>query len=140
MLGQHPVRTWSTTQPVVAMSSAEAELYSMTEGASRGLDFQSMLREMGVEAAMTVLTDASSAKAFASTRGLGRMRHVEVKDLWLQALVKEGRVILSKVSGDQNPADVMTKYLDRATVTRLLALGGIHVVPAEVSDRAEGGC
>ena len=143
MLGRHPVRTWSTTQPVVATSSAEAELYSMTEGASRGLGFQSMLREMGVEAAMTVLTvwtDSSAAKAFASTRGLGRMRHVEVKDLWLQALVKEGRVVLRKVSGNRNPADVMTKYHDRATVTRLLALVGINVVPAELPDRAEGGC
>ena len=139
MLGQHPLRTWSVTQSVVALSSAEAELYSMTEGASRGLALQSMLREMGVSVDLVVATDSSAAKTFTSTRGLGRMRHVEVKDLWLQGLVQCGRLSLEKVRGDINPADVMTKYLDRALIQKLLALGGIAVVTAESSARAEGG-
>ena len=139
MLGQHPLRTWSVTQSVVALSSAEAELYSMTEGASRGLALQSMLREMGVSVDLVVATDSSAAKTFASTRGLGRMRHLEVKDLWLQGLVQCGRLSLEKVRGDINPADVMTKYLDRALIQKLLALGGIAVVTAESSARAEGG-
>eukprot|EP00974_Lingulodinium_polyedra_P122417 11182751-Lingulodinium_polyedra.AAC.1 len=67
-----------------------------------------MLREMGVNAVLFASADSSSAKAFASTRGLGRMRRLEVKDLWLQGLVKNGRVKLQKVRGDLNPADVMT--------------------------------
>ena len=84
MLGWHPLRTRSSSQSVVATSSAEAELYSAAEG--------SMLQEMGVQASLAVSTDSASAKSFASTRGLGRMRHLEVKDLWLQALVKDCRV------------------------------------------------
>ena len=35
IVGQHPLQTWSSTQSVVATSSAEAELYGMNEGASR---------------------------------------------------------------------------------------------------------
>jgi hypothetical protein len=66
------------------------------------------------------------------------VRHLEVKDLWLQALVRDGRVSLAKMRGDRNPADVLTKYLDRATVQAVLALGGFRVVPAGVCDRAEG--
>ena len=139
MLGRHPLRTWASTQQVVATSSAEAELYSAAEGASRGLGLQSMLGELGVQVALTVWTDSSSAKAYASTRGLGRMRHVEVKDLWLQGLVKSGRVSLRKVRGDINPADPMTKYLDRAAIQRLLGLGGVLVDPAGGPDRTEGG-
>ena len=96
MLGWHPLRTWSSTQSVVATSSAEAELYSAAEGASRSLGLQSMLQEMGVQTSLAVSTDSSSAKSFASTRGLGRMRHLEVKDLWLQALMKDGEVTLRK--------------------------------------------
>jgi hypothetical protein len=138
VLGRHPVRTWSTTQPVVATSSAEAELYSMAEGACRGLGFKTMLSEMSVEVELAISTNSSAAKAFASTRGLGRVRHLEVKDLWLQALVRDGRVSLAKMRGDRNPADVLTKYLDRATVQAVLALGGFRVVPAGVCDRAEG--
>ena len=130
MLGRHPLRTWSATQSVVALSSVEAELYSMTEGASRGLAIQSMLREMCVSVHLVVATDSSAAKAFAATRGLGRMRHLEVKDLWLQELVKSGRLSLEKVLGCLNPADAMTKYLDRASLQKQLALGGITVVVA----------
>ena len=81
MVGWHPLRTWSSTRKVVATSSAEAELYSAVEGASRGLGLQSMLREMGVDASLELSTDSSSAKVFASTRGLGRMRHLEVERL-----------------------------------------------------------
>ena len=121
-------------------SSAEAELYSTAEGASRGLGLQSMLQEMGVQASLAVSTDSSSAKSFASTRGLGRMRHLEVKDLWLQALVKDGRVTLRKIPGSYNVSDVLTKYSDVACCTRLLGLAGIRVVPVEDSDRAERGC
>jgi hypothetical protein len=139
MLGRHPVRTWATAQTVVALSSAEAELYSLAEAASRGLGFQSSLAEMGVNATLVVLTDSSAAKAFASTRGLGRMRHLQIKDLWIQSLVKEGRAVLRKVHGEKNPADVMTKFLCRARCADLLALGGISVVTAGEPDRAEGG-
>ena len=91
-VGQHPLRTWSSTQSVVATSSAEAELYGMNEGASRGLRLQSMLLELGIEVKLFLVTDSNAAKSFSSTRGLGRMRYVEVKDLWLQELVQKGRL------------------------------------------------
>ena len=96
---------------------------------------------MGVDMNLVIIwTDSSAAKAHVSTRGLGRMRHLEVKDLWMQQLVRDGRLRVAKVRGDRNPADVRTKYLDRATVIRSSALGGFKVVPAGDCDRAEGGC
>jgi hypothetical protein len=95
---------------------------------------------LGIVAVLTVSTDSSAAKAFASTRGLGRMRHLEVKDLWIQALVKQGRIVLHKVRGDRNISDVLTKYLDRASCTELLALGGMRVVPADVATGPRGVC
>ena len=144
MLGRHPLRTWSSTQATVATSSAEAELYAMAEGASRGLGFQSTLQEITDDVSLRVLrvwTDSAAAKAFASTRGLGRMRHVQVKDLWIQSLVKTGRISLGKVRGDLNVADALTKYHDGARCKAILALSGLRVVPAESGvARAEGGC
>ena len=145
MLGRHPLRTWSSTQAVVATSSGEAELYAIAEGASRGLGVQSAVKEMGIdngslEVRVIIAADSAAAIAFASTRGLGRMRHIEVKDLWIQSVVQSGRVNLVKVRGDKNPADVLTKYLDRAKCLGTLALCGIRVVPVVEDDRAEGGC
>ena len=75
-----------------------------------------------------------------TTRGLGRMRHLEVKDFWMQGLVRDGRLKVAKVRGDRNPADVLAKYHDRGTLERVCALGGFRVVLAEGVDRAEGGC
>ena len=42
MLGGHTLETWATTQAVVAMSSAEAELYALTKGASASLGMIAM--------------------------------------------------------------------------------------------------
>ena len=111
MLGKHCLRTWSSTQPVHALSVAEAEYYALVEGSTRCLGLQTMLKELGVEAGVVVLsTDSSSAKSFASRRGLGRMRHMEVEELWLQEAACRGRTRLKKVEGTVNPADLFTKY------------------------------
>ena len=109
MLGTRTLKTWSTTQATMAMSSAEAEHYALIEGAIRSLGLQSMLRELGLSKEVWLRTDSSAAKGFSSQRGLGRMRHLEVKELWLQEAVCRGRLRLCKVKGDENPADVFTK-------------------------------
>ena len=71
MLGKHTLRTRSTTQPTVALSSAEAEYYALVEGATRGLGLKTMLGEMGVQVDIIVISSYwSSAKSFASQRGL----------------------------------------------------------------------
>ena len=57
-----------------------------------------------------ISTDSSVAKSFVATRGLGKMRHLEVKFLWLQEIVQLGKVRVEKVSGANNIADALTKY------------------------------
>ena len=130
MLGKHCLRTWATTQPVHALSVAEAEYYAMTEGSTRCLGLQTMLREMGVEVGIVVIsTDSSSAKSFASRRGLGKMRHIEVKELWLQEAVCHGRIKLQKIAGPENPADLFTKYLTTAEIDKHLKFLNVNLVP-----------
>ena len=87
---------------------------------------QTVLRELGVPVSSVAeaCTDSSAARSFVSKRGLGKMRHVELRNLWLQREVGDGQVIISKVPGVQNPADAMTKFLDfRALSERLRLLG-----------------
>ena len=54
-------------------------------------------------------TDSTTAKAVAGRRGLGKLRHVELKFLWVQEVVKKGRLRISKVWGERNVADHLTK-------------------------------
>jgi hypothetical protein len=87
MWGSHVIRTWSTTQSVIAMSSGEAEYYSMVKGSSMGMGIKSIAMDLGV--VMSVInakTDASAAKGIASRKGLGKIGHIEVSQLWLQRL------------------------------------------------------
>ena len=84
MLGQHMIKSWSTTQSVIALSSGEAEYYSMVKGGSVGLGAQAMLREMGVELNLVIKCDASAAVGIVMRRGLGRFRHIDLSQLWIQ--------------------------------------------------------
>ena len=131
MLGGHCIKTWSTTQSTIALSSCEAEYYALVDGTSRALGLQAAARELGIGTegeAIEAATDSSAAKSYASQRGAGRIRHVEVKQLWLQQVVAAGRVKLIKVLGTDNPADALTKYHNRATLQRLLGAIGVEVV------------
>jgi hypothetical protein len=112
-LGDHALRTWPTTQPIVALSSAEAEFHAMFEGAIRGNGLRSALEEMGVVTDNVELhTGSSAAKSFASRHGVGRLRHIDLKELWSQEAAKVERVRLRKVAGEGNPAGILTKHLD----------------------------
>ena len=118
MIGGHCIRTWSTTQAPIALSSAEAEYYAMVEGAVKAKGLESMLKELGMfqDGPLTLLSDSSAARAFASRRGLGRMRHIETRMLWLQAEVQKQSIQLDTVIGKENPADLMTKYLSESEI------------------------
>ena len=39
------------------------------------------------------------------------LKHIDIRNLWLQKEVREGMVELQKIPGDENPADLMTKFL-----------------------------
>jgi hypothetical protein len=128
IVGKHILRTWSNTQATVATSSGEAELIAMYEGAARGCGMQAIMTEMGLAPSLSVLrvcTDSSVAKSFVATRGVGKMRHLEVKLLWLQEQVRRQRLKVGKVKGTANIADALTKYHG---LHKLLELGEPHGV------------
>ena len=104
------------------MSSAEAEYYAMVEGAVKAIGLKSMLKELGMQhdEPVTLLSDSSAARAFAARRGVGRMRHMETRMLWLQLEVQQQRIRLGRVWGKENPADLMTKYLSEKEVRQHL--------------------
>ena len=52
------------------------------------------------------------------------MRHLEIRDLWLQKEVADGRLEVIKLPGTSNPADLMTKHLAEEKMTALLTAAG----------------
>ena len=129
-MGRHILRTWSSTQATIATSSGEAELIAMHDGASRAMGLQTAMSEMGLGPELSMLrlfTDSSVAKSFVATRGLGRMRHLEVKLLWLQESVQKGRLKVGKVKGTANIADALTKYHNVQTLVELCGPHGVQI-------------
>ena len=151
-VGKHLIRTWSSTQTTVATSSGEAELIAMYDGATRGLGMQTVMTEMGLSPQLKMVrisTDPSVAKSFVATRGLGKMRHLEVKFLWLQEIVQMGKVRVEKVSGATSIADALTKYhgIDKLDalcrphgIVNSRCLLGTESSPGGKNHRAEGEC
>ena len=127
-LDLHCLRTWSSTQGAIALSSAEAEFYAMIDGALRAKWAQTVLRELGWPGSPVaeLLTDSSAAKSFVSRKGLGKMRHIEIRDLWLQREIGQGNLVVSKVLGSENPADLLTKFMSWRALDSRLARMGLH--------------
>ena len=126
MIGSHCVRHWSTTQTTIALSSAEAELHGIAKGAAQGIGLKSLARELGIELEVLILTDAAAAIGIARRRGLGRIRHLDVTDLWLQERVRSKDIMVDKVAGADNPAGALTKALSRPIWVKHLTFIGLH--------------
>ena len=139
MLGSHMIKSWATTQGVIALSSGEAENYGIVKGASVALGLRNMLDDLGMKVKIRVKTDASAAKGIASRRGAGKVRHIEVSQLWVQDKVASGEVVLQKVSTCDNVADAMTKNVSNDILQKHMNLTsqeveiGRHELMPEVS-------
>ena len=87
MIGAHCIKTWSVTQGAYALSSAEAEFYAMIEAVIRAKGSRNLAVEVGfknLENIVHIGTDSSAAKSFVGSQGLWKMKHLEIRDLWLQ--------------------------------------------------------
>ena len=87
MVGRHLIKSWSRTQDSVTLSSAEAELVALGKLAMETLGIRSMCREWLLTQegkASKLYADASAALSIAKRQGAGKMRHINVKSLWLQ--------------------------------------------------------
>ena len=110
MHGNHNIKTWSSTQQVIALSSGEAEYYGMVKGAGNALGIAGVFNDMGIQYDVTLYTDSSAAKGISSRRGLGKVRHIELNQLWLQDQVARGKVSVRKIRGEDNISDSLTKH------------------------------
>ena len=126
MMGKHTIKQWSKTQTTLALSSGKAELHGIAAGAAQALGMQTILADLGFRVNIVLHTDATAAIGIARRKGMGRIRHLDVSDLWVQDKVRSGAIGLVKIPGDQNPADALTKYVDYGILRKSLATMGLE--------------
>ena len=82
-------------------------------------------RDMGLALEIHMHSDATAAIGIARRTGMGRIRHLDVCDLWIQEKLNSKLAYLHKVLGTENPADLLTKYTDRQILNMALDKMGL---------------
>jgi len=120
-VGQHVVKATSNLQTAVSLNVSEAEFYALVHGGAHGLGFQAFMKDLDLEFDIVIESDSSSARAFASRKGLGRQRHVQTRFLWLQEAVAGKMLVVTRVPTDRNVSDILTKCCGASTLAKHLA-------------------
>lgn len=110
-IGEHFIKGWSSTQASITLSSAEAELVAMTKAVAETMGVGNMVRDLGRHMKGVVYADSSAALAIADRKGSGKLRHINIRMLWIQEQERKEAVETKKIKGEMNPADLLTKYL-----------------------------
>ena len=106
--GHHLLAFASKMQKATALSSAEAELVAQSGAISEALAVRNMLQEFQISLGLTSKCDSSAARGIMSRQGAGRVKHLEVRHLWMQELVESGAVVIQWIPRKMNPSDSLT--------------------------------
>ena len=122
MRGDHFLKSWSSTQKRVTLSSAEAELGALVKTTTETIGIAQLASGLGKELNAEVFVDSSAALGVVARKGCGKLRHIRVGQLWVQQLAEEEEVLYRKICGQDNPTDLFTKHLTRIRIDYLLDL------------------
>ena len=115
MVGKHTIKTTSNLQSTIALSSGESEFYALVKACAFGLSVQALYNDWGLKMDLVVASDSSAARGTASRRGLGKLRHVQTRYLWIQERVAKNELKIVAVGTKQNVSDLCTKPVNKET-------------------------
>ena len=104
--GNQILKSWATNQAEAA-ASGEAELYALVKAACVSIAAQALSNDLGIvfTGAIELNPEASAAVRISNRIGSGKVRQIEVIQLWRHEKVRQKVVVLSKVGVDENLAD-----------------------------------
>ena len=59
--------------------------------------------------------------AIVKRQGAGKLRHINIGMLWIQEAERMRKLSYSKVAGVENPADMMTKGLQKSKIAQYMS-------------------
>ena len=90
----------------VATSSAVAELKASCKGLSELLGLAHVAEFVrGTTYQLEHCLDASACKGILLRQGAGTLKHLSVRQLWVQEVVSDYKINVTKIDRAQNPAD-----------------------------------
>mmetsp|Transcript_5245 Transcript_5245/g.11625 ORF Transcript_5245/g.11625 Transcript_5245/m.11625 type:complete len:384 (-) Transcript_5245:1460-2611(-) len=112
-------------QPIVSMSSCEAEMIAINALANDIMEMRKILDEMGFIKMPTsiIYTDSQSAISLILNQkpNHARSKHINLRKYRIRELIREGSIEIRFISGEENMADIFTKNTGRNIFERLKA-------------------
>eukprot|EP00435_Cladocopium_sp_Y103_P041273 s2275_g11.t1 len=115
----------SRSQKALALSSCEAEVYAGTSATSDAILMQHCIclcvgpSEI---VKMKLALDNSAGRSLFHRAGVGCIRHISLKVLWMQKQVRDGLLAVGPVDTKHNPSDLGTKRMSRDRMLYLMFL------------------
>ena len=113
--------TWdcySVTQSTIALSSGESEMYATGSAAARGLQCKTYLIETQRPCNLKIYSDSTAGRGMCSRVGVGKVRHLELRYLWIQERLRLKAFELHKEDTSEMSADMLTKYSEWPTIEK----------------------
>ena len=119
--GPHVIKAWARPQTVVALSSAEVELYIACRAAQarhRSSELCSGSADRNRTAGPLGLIVCTILGT--QTKGVGEAKYIDIQNLCLQDAHKGKRAAFAKIHTDHNPAYLMTNAFGEAKMCHLM--------------------
>ena len=112
-------------QGVQTTSSGQAEFYGATSVAMEGRLVKYLFEWLDYAVAYYLHADIRAAKAMMLREGVGKVKHLDIRALWIQQERVENGLRVRKVPGEENPADLGTKAHPVARFEKLRSMVSI---------------
>ena len=93
----HCLKVWTKKQQVVSLSSTESKLYAAVKTASGGLGNPERRKGLGSVVKAESAPGCLSDNVPVNRKPLGKAKHVDMQNLWIQEASKSGRFATKKV-------------------------------------------
>eukprot|EP00253_Pinus_taeda_P035760 PITA_35760 len=106
----------SKKQPIVALSTAEAEYVAATTAVCQAVWMRRMLKSLGQEQAKTTVFFCDDGSTIALSKNSvfhKRTKHIDTRFHFIKELVNNGEIVLEHCRTQEQVADILTKPLDQ---------------------------
>lgn len=97
---------------------------------SEAKDVKPLAPDFAEKLCTRAFVEKQATQGLSHRAGLGKARHIEMANVWIQDALDRREFELVKISGGYKPADVLTKPVSQNTLHRHLAALGDKVLPA----------
>ena len=122
MHGDHVVHFWCKLQDRVATSSAEAELKAVCKGVSELIQCYHVGNFLAnFTYRLSLHIDASACRGILLRQGAGALKHLSVRQLWVQEAIQDYQVDVQKIDRGVNLADFLCSPGKESTLDERVA-------------------